>query len=121
MSDIKTTKMSSFQRLLNAMVEPGKQMDIKALEAISARLSEVEDRLDYVQAIQEKSDADINGIGTTAAMLLKTMLRLTLQTQILYDKLGLDVQEEIRRSTSGAPPYDDEPGGTGGGMGGMLN
>jgi len=120
MSDSKTAKVGSFQRLLNALVDPSGQMDIKALEAISARLSEVEDRLDYVQTIQEKSDSDINGIGTTAAMLLKTVLRLTLQTQILYDKLGLDIQEEIRRSTSG-PPHDDEPDGTGGGMGGMLN
>lgn len=120
MSDSKTAKVGSLQRLLNALVDPSEQMDIKALEAISARLSEVEDRLDYVQTIQEKSDSDINGIGTTAAMLLKTVLRLTLQTQILYDKLGLDIQEEIRRSTGGAP-HDDEPDGTGGGMGGMLN
>lgn len=121
MSDSKTAKVGSFQRLLNAIVNPGEQIDVETLEIISARLSEVEDRLDYVQAIQEKSDSDINGIGTTAAMLLKTVLRLTLQTQILYDKLGLDVQEEIRRSTGGASSDDDDEPRGGDGMGGMLN
>lgn len=121
MSDSKTLKVSSFQRLLNALIEPGEQTDVKALELVSNRLAEVEDRLDYLQATLDKSESDINGIGTTTAMLLKSMLRLTLQTQILYDRLGLDVQEEIKKATSGESSKDDDTGDTGGGMGGMLN
>lgn len=120
MSD-KNTRMSSFQRLLSALVEPGPQLDLKALEIISARLNEIDDRLNYTQAVQEKLESDINAVGVTATMLLKTILRLTLQTQILYDKLGLDTQEEIRRATSGEPPQEDDTGDSGGGMGGMLN
>lgn len=121
MSDDKSPRPSSFQRLLNALVEPGPQLDLKALEILSARINEIEHRLTYTQAVQEKLESDINAVGITATMLLKTMLRLTLQTQILYDRLGLDMQEEILRATGGGPPQDDEAGGTGGGMGGMLN
>lgn len=121
MSDNKNSKVTPFQRILDTLVGSTSQTDVETLEMISVRLSEIEDRLDYVQGLQEKAESDVNGIGTTSAMLLKTMLRLTLQTQILYDKLGLDVQEEIRRITSGDSHDDDETGGTGGGMGGMLN
>lgn len=122
MSDSKNTKASSLQRLLSALVDPGPQLDIKALEILTARLSEMDDRLNYTNTVQEKLESDINAVGITASMLLKTVLRLTLQTQILYDKLGLDMQEEIIRATTGEPPRDDETGGTGGGgMGGMLN
>jgi len=121
MSDDKSPRLSSFQRLLSALVEPGPQLDLKALEILAARLNEVEDRLTYTQVAQEKLESDVSAVGVTAAMLLKTMLRLTLQTQILYDRLGLDMQEEIKRATSGEPPQDDEAGGSGGGTGGMLN
>lgn len=125
MSDEKGTRMSSFQRLLSALVEPSAQMDIKALESMTSRLSEVEARMDYTQAAQEKNESDIKGIGITTALLLKTILRLTLQMQILYDRLGLDMQEEISRATgdSHSRDDDDEPGDSGpiGGMGGMLN
>lgn len=121
MSDDKNTRVSSFQRLLNALVEPGPQLDLKALEIVTARLNEIEDRLTYTQIVQEKLESDINSVGVTATMLLKTILRLTLQTQILYDKLGLDMQEEIQRATSGESSQDDDAGDEGGGMGGMLN
>ena len=123
MSDEKSFRMTSFQRLLNALVEPHLQLDMKALESISARLSDLEERMNYTQAVQEKNESDMSGISVTTAMLLKAILRMTLQMQILYDKLDLDMQEEILRATRGpsSREEDDDSGDSGGGLGGMLN
>lgn len=125
MSDSRDVLISALQRLLGIIVEPRDHIDTKALESITGRLFELENQIEQINTLQNKQETDITSVGTTAAMLLKSMLRLTIQTQILYDRLGLDLQEEISRAagTHHSHIHDepDDPDDSGGGMGGMLN
>lgn len=126
MSDSRDGLVSALQRLLGAITEPRDHVYTKELESIAGRLFELENQIEQIRALQNKQETDITSVGTTAAMLLKSMLRLTIQTQILYDRLGIDLQEEIARAAGTHTSYthddpDDPDDSGGGGMGGMLN
>ena len=117
---------SIFQKLVGALVMPAQEGQ-QEIDALKKRIVELEQQLVQMNAVQVKLESDVAGIATTTAMLLKSMLRVTLQVQILYDRLGIDLQEELshiaasqnsRNSEESEDP--DEPTGSGG-MGGMLN
>jgi hypothetical protein len=126
MSDTRDGLVSALQRLLGVAVDPKEHVDAKALESIEGRLFDLENQIEQISVLQNKQETDITSVGTTAAMLLKSILRLTIQTQILYDRLGLDLQEEIARAAGAHHSHihddpDDPDDSGGGGMGGMLN
>lgn len=118
---------SILQKLLISLISSIPVQDQGDIEGLKKRISELEQQLAYTQAVQAKIESDLTGIGTSTAMMLKSMLRLTLQVQILYDRLGIDLQEELThiagagsQRSNETPDDPDESGGMGG-MGGMLN
>ena len=118
---------SILQKIITHLAALSTERGQSDIEALKNRVAELEQQLVYMQAVQTKLESDLAGVGTSTALMLKSMLRLTLQVQILYDRLGIDLQEELTHIAGAGSQRDrktpddpDESGGMGG-MGGMLN